>query len=73
VRESTVANEWRQEGRIEARQENILKLLDIRFHANPSEIVAHVNATQDYNRLLRWFKLAATADSIAAFQAAMDE
>ena len=77
MRQSTIANEWRAEGRTEGdtdrHRQDILTLLQIRFHTKPPEIVALVNATQDYNRLSRWFEVAATADSLAAFQAVMDE
>ena len=69
VKQSTIANEWRNEGR----QEAILELLENRFHTKPPEIVARVTTTQDANRLSRWIKLAAAADSLADFQAAMEE
>jgi len=69
VKQSTVANEWRAE----AHQKDILRLLNIRFHVRSPEIVERVTETQDIDQLLRWFDLAATANSLADFQAAMDE
>ena len=77
MKQSMIANEWREEGRaegpVEARGESILTLLQIRFHTKPPEIVERVTTTQDHGLLSRWFTLAATADSLADFQAAMEE
>ena len=77
VKQSTVANEWRTEGiavgLTKGDQKAILNLLQIRFHSKPPEIVERVMATQDADRLSRWFELAATEASLEDFQAAMDE
>ena len=77
MKQSQIANEWRAEGRTEGRaegkQESLLDVLECRFHATTPEIVATVTTTQDVNRLTRWIKLAAEANSLADFEAGMGE
>jgi hypothetical protein len=68
---SEVAEEWRQEGRLETRREVLLELLQARFDLVPEDIKAAVAEMTDLARLSRWFKHAAKAKSLEAFRAAV--
>jgi hypothetical protein len=78
VKESTVVNEWKAEwkaegkaeGAIEARRDDILRLLKLKFPGQvPAEWVAAVEAQADLKILSRWLEAVAIATSPAKFQA----
>ncbi len=81
MRESVIANEWknegrvegrvegRREGRIESRREDLLNVLQARFPGELPEDVVRVVATQENaDSLSRWLVAAATAANIEQFR-----
>jgi flagellar biosynthesis/type III secretory pathway protein FliH len=71
--------EWKAEGRAEgfaeglasgmqeARREDLIKLLRVKFHALPPELAAAVRGTTDLERLTRWFDAALAAPTLEGF------
>ena len=73
VKQSQIANEWRTEGRAEAKQEDILEFLEGRFVQDPLRSSLGLRILRNLNRLSSWIKLAAEANSLADFEAGMGE
>jgi hypothetical protein len=78
MRESTVINEWiaegRLKGRVEARRADLLEVLRARFPiALPPHLNTAIQENTDPDLLSRWIILAAIADSLDAFRAAIQE
>ena len=72
VRESKIVNQWKSEGRVEARREDVLKVLQARFPEEvPEEVVQRVNTQEDRNILSDWLIAAATVTTIDQFRAQM--
>ena len=70
MRESTVVNEWIAEGQ----RETLLRFLHARFKVPvPEDVTAAIEVAADAQELNRWVDLAATADSLDAFRAAIQE
>jgi hypothetical protein len=62
---SQVVEQWRAEGRVEALQAKLLRVLEVRFPAAvPAELVAAVNAQKDPATLDAWFDRALTAGTL---------
>ena len=57
----------REQGVVRARQENIIKLLQIRFDTVPESIIQKVNGIQDLSRLNSLFEKAATLETLDKF------
>ncbi len=73
MRESVIANEWKNEGRvqgrIESRREDLLKVLQARFPGPlPGEVVQVVNTQDNADSLTNWLIAAATAPTIEQFR-----
>lgn len=70
---------WKQEGRaegfaeglasgmVEARREDLLKLLRVKFVMLPPELAAAVREAPDLDPLTRWFDAAIAAPTLEAF------
>lgn len=72
VWKSQVIEEWRTEGRVEAKRERILRLLELRFPGQVAEDLSRrISAESEGQKLDRWFDLAATAPSIDPIRAAV--
>lgn len=68
VRQSTIISGWQAE----ARRDDLLRVLQARFRVPiPEEVSSAVEAQDDLNELSRWLVLAATAESLDAFRAAL--
>ena len=68
MRQSTVINEWTAEGRVQGQQDALLNVLQARFQiAVPTDLAAAVQASDDWDELSRWLKVAATVPSLDAF------
>ncbi len=71
--------DWKAEGRaegmaegmargmIEARREDLLKLLRVKYHALPPELNAAVRGSQELDPLTRWYEAALAAPTLEAF------
>jgi hypothetical protein len=71
--------DWKTEGRVEgfaeglvsgmqeARRDDLVKLLRVKFHALPPELSAAVRGTTDLDRLTRWFDAALAAPTLEGF------
>jgi hypothetical protein len=68
---SEVMEEMRQEGRVEARRQDLLETLQLRFDEVPEDIAAAVSEMTDVARLTRWFRHAVKAKSLEAFRSAV--
>jgi hypothetical protein len=71
--ESQVIREWknkgRDEGRLETRQDVLLRALRVRFRAEvPEDLAQQVRQTTDPEVLTRWFDAALVAQSLEAFR-----
>ena len=56
------------EGHLEARKEDILELLRLRFGEVPNEVEDKIKKTSDIDRLNEIFKMAATVKSMDEFE-----
>lgn len=54
-------------GMIEARREDLLKLLRVKYHNLPPELSAAVRSANELDALSRWFDAALAAPTIEAF------
>ena len=54
-------------GMVEARREDLLKLLRSKFHELPRELLAAIRGAADLDPLTRWFDAAIAAPSLQAF------
>jgi hypothetical protein len=75
MRESTVVNEWKAEGKaegaIQTRRDDILRLLELKFPGQvPDEWMTAVESQADSKELSRWFDAVAVASSLAEFRTA---
>jgi hypothetical protein len=73
--------EWKSEGRaegwaegmasgmLEARREDLLKTLRVKYQELPPELNAAVRGTSELNQLTRWFDAALAAPTIDSFAA----
>jgi hypothetical protein len=69
MKESTLAREWRMEGRVETRREDLLRVLRARFPGVAlGDVEARVHAEQRPDELSRWFDLALRAASLDDFR-----
>lgn len=69
MRESVIANEWKNEGRVQGRREDLLKVLQARFPGPlPGEVVQVVNTQDNADSLTNWLIAAATATTIEQFR-----
>jgi hypothetical protein len=68
---SEVFEEMRVEGRLEARREALLEVLQARFDTVPEDIATAVAEMTDVLRLSRWLRHAARAKSLDAFRSAV--
>lgn len=71
--------EWKAEGRaegfaeglasgmLEARREDLLKLLRVKFHDLPPELSAGIRSATELDSLTHWFDSALAAPSLEAF------
>ena len=57
MKTSSVANEWRAEGRTENQRENLRFVIRDRFGSVPDAIAEAIRATTDMQTLERWFGL----------------
>jgi hypothetical protein len=74
MRESTVINEWIDEGRLKERRANLLRFIRSRFRDPvPSDVREAVEGQKDLNVLGRWYDIADTADSLDAFRCALQQ
>ena len=64
VRESTLVNEWKAEGKAEALRE----ILETRFGTLPAEVAAKVGETREAETLKRWLVFAARAATLEQFR-----
>ena len=60
----TIADELKDEGRLETARETLARLLRRRFGEVPEETVAVIFATADLERLNGWLDLVVTAETI---------
>ncbi len=68
MRESTVVNEWKNEGKAEERTEGILEILERRFPPGASpELTMAIRANKDLTTLRQWWNAAWTVASIDEF------
>ncbi len=73
MRKSRVVEEWREEGRIEATQGILLRMLQKRFPgASSPEVIAAVQAQTNADELMRWIELIDCAESLEAFRTAIN-
>jgi hypothetical protein len=71
VRESTYLREARMEGRVESRQEDLVRVLRARFPGEPlEEVEQRVRKQQQFDELSRWFDLALSNKTLDEFRAA---
>jgi hypothetical protein len=71
VKKSPVVEEWRAEARAEARRDDILHLLGLRFPGQvPPEVVAAVESQANLDELSRWLDAVVTSPSLDAFRVA---
>lgn len=74
VRQSQQVLEWRAEGRLETKRDDVLQLLRLRFQTEvPADLATTVEATTDLNELSRWFAAAAVVPSLDAFRNAVQQ
>jgi hypothetical protein len=76
---TSVLLEWKAEGKAEgmaegmalgmaeARREDLIKLLRVKFHDIPRELAGTVRGTTDLDPLTRWFDAALAAPTLEAF------
>ncbi|MDQ2731264.1 MAG: hypothetical protein M3Y56_06360 [Armatimonadota bacterium] len=70
--ESSIANEWRNEGRAEEKKKNLLRVLELRFPKKlPSDVVTTVEAESNATKLDAWLDAAVMAASPDEFRAAI--
>ena len=60
--------EGKEKGHLEARKEDILELLRLRFGEVPNEVEDKIKKTSDIDRLNEIFKMAATVKSMDEFE-----
>ena len=75
----SVMLEWKAEGRaegfaeglasgmLEARREDLLKLLRVKYHLLPPELTSAVRSSADINQLTGWFDAALAAPTLEGF------
>jgi hypothetical protein len=58
--------------RADARREDVLQALELRFHAPvPEDLAEAIQALADLDELTRWFRASLTASSLEEFRAAV--
>lgn len=60
--------EGRQQGTLQARREDVLEILQVRFAEVPAEVVDCVNQIEDIDLLKQLFRQAIAIPSVAQFQ-----
>ena len=76
VKESSVVNQWLQEGRAEGRAEGrqleiaaaVVAVLESRFNQVPADLIAAINATKELSTLRHWLSLAAKVEGLEEFR-----
>jgi hypothetical protein len=72
VQRSQQVLEWQREAEIKLTRAHLLDVLRLRFRAGvPEDIASAVAAMTDFDELSRWFRLAASVDSLDAFRVAV--
>jgi hypothetical protein len=76
MQECEIVSEWQEQARAEeaiARtRANLLRALQLRFQTPlPADLAAAIAALNDLEEVSRWFDASQTADSLAAFRAAV--
>lgn len=69
MRESTIANEWKaegkMEGKLEAERDTLLRLVNLKFQTPlPEDFTTAVERQRDLSVLARWFAQAVLASSL---------
>jgi hypothetical protein len=76
---TTTLLNWKAEGRaeglaegmalgmLEARRDDLLKLLRVKYHILPQELTAAVRGTKELDALSRWFDAALAAPTLEGF------
>jgi hypothetical protein len=71
VRESSFGRELRMEGRVESRQEDLVRVLRAQFPGEPlDDVEQRVRKQQQFDELSRWFDLALSKKNLDEFRAA---
>ncbi len=65
--ESTVANGWRMEGRVEDRADSVLDVLQTRFGQLPVDLINQIRAVKDLTILKSWLSLAVKVNDVNEF------
>jgi hypothetical protein len=72
VKESSVVNEWLQEGRVEGqrleRTAAVIAVLEARFGQVPADLAATINTTTNIATLQGWHSLAITVANLDEFR-----
>lgn len=64
---STLINKWKEEGRIEDRQESIIDILSTRFGTVPDSLQTSIRAISDSEQLLKLRTTAVVCESVSRF------
>ncbi len=64
---STLIDKWKEEGRIEDRQDSIIDILSTRFGTVPASLQSSIRAISDSERLLKLRTAAVTCESVRQF------
>jgi hypothetical protein len=73
VKRSEQVMEWQAEARAEARAEDVLEVLQLRFHAElPEDLVTRIRSTTDLALLKRRLAAAVQARTLNKFRQALD-
>jgi hypothetical protein len=73
VKQSQFVEEWKTEGKIKARAEDVIEVLQLRFGTElPADLVQRIQTTTDVDLLKRWLDAAARSRTLNKFRQTLE-